>query len=316
MSIFEERNRAIIEAAKLYYIDGYSQKEIAVVLNVSRATVSRLLNRALKSGVVTITVRDPQTRAPDIANRIRDRYGVKAVYIAETARERELTRKNVGELAAKVLEGAFTQNMYLGVFRGEILYYTARSIANPRNCRIDLVQLAGACSDCVSNIEGVRLMLRFQQKMLGDCHALNAPIIVRDRQVREMLLAEGIIRKTMQLYPSLRACLFEIEDARLGFDHRPRAPWLTRNDALRLCKMNVQGGICGICFDSYGQCCDAGINDRRLGISAEEIKQIPMAIGVSCGDDMCAATEAVLNSGLLDVLIVDEALAAALASDQ
>lgn len=312
MNVHENQERTIIEAAKLYYIEGYSQKDIATTINVSRATVSRLLNKAIKSGIVTITIKDPQTRVPEIANRIRNKYNLKAVYIAETARERDITRKNVGDLTANILEDIFVQNMYLGVARGAITYYTARSIVNQHNYRVDLVQMVGSGFDCVSNIEGARLMLRFQQKTLGNCHVLNAPIMVRNRQTRDTLIEEDSIRKTMNLYRLLGVGLFKIDNVRSNLSYQLCDPWITRADALQLRELSAVGSICGLYFDKHGQCCSAGINDRRIGIAMEEIRKIPLAIGMTCGDNMSAATDAVLKSGLLNALIIDEELAMSL----
>lgn len=54
---------AMAEAARLYYLQRCSVDQIARALQVSPATVSRLLKDARAQGIVEIRVRDP--RLPD-----------------------------------------------------------------------------------------------------------------------------------------------------------------------------------------------------------------------------------------------------------
>ena len=49
------------EAARLYYLHRHSVDEVARALQVSPATVSRLLRDARDQGIVEIRVRDPRT---------------------------------------------------------------------------------------------------------------------------------------------------------------------------------------------------------------------------------------------------------------
>lgn len=53
-----EKQQLSIEAARLYYQSDYSQQQIAEQLNISRPTVSRLLQYAKEKGYVQIRVMD------------------------------------------------------------------------------------------------------------------------------------------------------------------------------------------------------------------------------------------------------------------
>ena len=53
------KNKIAISAAKLYYQSGYSQTEIAKELNLSRPSVSRILQYAKDMGFVRIEIFDP-----------------------------------------------------------------------------------------------------------------------------------------------------------------------------------------------------------------------------------------------------------------
>jgi len=51
--------RLIARVARMYYEWNLRQSEIAKQLGLSQATVSRLLNRSIKEGIIRISVRKP-----------------------------------------------------------------------------------------------------------------------------------------------------------------------------------------------------------------------------------------------------------------
>ena len=54
-----ERTDLLVRVAELYYEQGLNQNEVAKLLNVSRPTVSRLLDEAKEAGVVEIVIHSP-----------------------------------------------------------------------------------------------------------------------------------------------------------------------------------------------------------------------------------------------------------------
>ena len=63
-----QKNKDSIKIAKLYYQEGLSQEAIAKKLNISRPTISRLLNHAKNQGFVTIKIDDPYQDAESLAS--------------------------------------------------------------------------------------------------------------------------------------------------------------------------------------------------------------------------------------------------------
>ena len=54
----EERKNIAITVAKMYYIHGESQEQIAVATGMSRSNISRILRKCIQDGVVEIVVHD------------------------------------------------------------------------------------------------------------------------------------------------------------------------------------------------------------------------------------------------------------------
>lgn len=69
-----EKQQLSIEAARLYYLSDYSQQEIAKQLDLSRPTVSRLLQYAKEKGYVQITVMDPFEDLNELSLLLKEKY--------------------------------------------------------------------------------------------------------------------------------------------------------------------------------------------------------------------------------------------------
>ncbi len=55
---------ALIKAARMYFLDGRSQDDVARALGTSRSNVSRMLSAARAQGIVEIRVQEQTSRAP------------------------------------------------------------------------------------------------------------------------------------------------------------------------------------------------------------------------------------------------------------
>lgn len=71
-----EKQQFSIEAARLYYQSDYSQQQIAEQLNISRPTVSRLLQYAKEKGYVQIRVMDPFEDLDALGSILEEKYGL------------------------------------------------------------------------------------------------------------------------------------------------------------------------------------------------------------------------------------------------
>src|SRR5689334_23885990 len=73
---------SLVKAARMYFLDGRSQDDIARVLGTSRSNVSRMLTAARAQGVVEIRVHDQTARAMELEQALRDAFGLAQVRVA------------------------------------------------------------------------------------------------------------------------------------------------------------------------------------------------------------------------------------------
>ena len=77
----EEKDKLSIEVAELYYQLNYSQQQIANQLEISRPTVSRLLQYAKDKGYVQIKVSDPFMDLESLEEKLSLKYQLKEVNV-------------------------------------------------------------------------------------------------------------------------------------------------------------------------------------------------------------------------------------------
>lgn len=307
----EERKTLAVEIAKLYYIDHMSQDEIAKLTQMSRANVSRILNKCVSDGIVEISVHDTLSKRPELARKIQLAFGLSEVIIAPSSSSLERTYRNMGEQIAKYLMRILRNGMLFGVNKGRASYYAARSIENKLNLHVDVIQLQGAVSHKATSEDGQGLASLFASKLNGTAYVLNAPLMVKSKQTKLALLQSEMIGSVFQRYAGVDTALIEIERPRVHAWDAYRLPWLARADMLQLEEMDVVSCLCGYFYDAQGNPCNVGIHERMFAADAKLIRDKIFSIGVASGESFYMATLSVLRAGMLNTLILDEKLAAA-----
>jgi len=97
---------------------------------------------------------------------------------------------------------------------------------------------------------------------------------------------------------------------------------ITRAELDGLLRNGAVGDIALRYYDASGECIESDINDRIIGMTLriigmtlEQIKQVPKVVGVSGGPDKLPAIRAALRGQLINVLITDSATAEGLLED-
>src|SRR5579872_4950309 len=75
--------RLLARVARLYYGQGLRQSEITDRLNVHQSTVSRLLKRAEKEGIVRISFSMPSGLHPDLEDQLESAFGLREAIVVD-----------------------------------------------------------------------------------------------------------------------------------------------------------------------------------------------------------------------------------------
>jgi DNA-binding transcriptional regulator LsrR (DeoR family) len=165
---------ALIKAARMYFLDGRSQDDVARALGTSRSNVSRMLTAAQAQGIVEIRVHDQTSRE----NALREQFELAHVRVA-ALRPGVDAQAAAGDLAAQWLDESLRDGQVLGLSWGTSLQAVLASFSVDQPRSVELVPLIGGLSTVVSLVSGEELVRELAGKLGATYRYLHAPGVLR-----------------------------------------------------------------------------------------------------------------------------------------
>jgi len=300
-----DKRDLLIAVAKMYYIEGLSQQEIAQKVHVSRPTVSRMLSTALREGIVQIRIDDVSSYGLDLARRLRQRFGVHAIVVPGSDNPEE-SKQNVGAAAARYLEANVPSGSLLGIAWGSTLSQVVKNIRPNTVKKIDVIQLIGGMSDRTKDTDANAMALMLSRALGGDSYLLQAPFMVQSKVLRDLLMDEPHIREHFAKIQECSVAVVGLGSTNPELSAQFRTGHITYEDAKRLRSEGAVGDICGRYIDIQGNQCHTALSDRMIAVTLEDLKKIPVVVGVASGRMKTDIITGALRGRYIDVLVTDE----------
>lgn len=298
--------------ARLYYLDGLDQRQIAEILGVSRSTVSRLLTAARERGIVRISVDPFDPRDSALERELQERLGLsRAIVIKAMSSQIDSVRRTIGYFAAPLVNELIRPRVTIGIAGGRTVGELVSALPRLNADRdVRVVQLMGYIDPTARRADAPELGRALAERYGGSFLTLHAPAFLGDRQTRDALRAHEHIRLLWSQFSQLDLALVGV--GTLEESMFAERGVLGRDELARLRAAGAVGEICGRFFDRDGQECATDFRDRVIGIELDMLRQGPDVIAVTNGPGRGAAVLAALRGGLVTSLITDDAGATAL----
>ena len=296
-------------AARLYYIDGLGQSEVARFTKVSQAKVSRLLAAARERGIVCISVAEYEPRNQALEAGLRKEFKLSNVAVIKTldGATTEDARRAVGHFGAAFVAALLPAKSVVAIAGGRTIRELVQLLPEDKGRHLTVVQAMGSIDSSIGPEDALELGRILARRSGGRFQTLNAPAFVPDRKTRDAFLALPQIR-------SVREQLAQAKVAIVGVGTPSNSVFAARGvfspgDIEKLAACGAVGEICGRFYDQNGRECASPWRDRVLSIDLEQIRRIPQVIGVVAGGNRSAAIAAAIRGGLLKSLVIDETAA-------
>lgn len=306
--VVRRSHEQLAEAARLYYLDGLTQSQVAVAIDTTRSNVSRMLEAARDEGIVRISVEHPLARRRDVEHRLVTAFGLhEAVVLAPSAGD---TVGRLGQLGARWLAGQLRDGLRVAVSWGRTLQALVEHVEPTRSHTVDVVQLGGDL-DLDPRLCGHELVRQFAARLGATYSYIHAPAIVDGPGTVDALAGSDEIARQLQ-----RARAADLALVGVGaFDHGSSAALLdraalSRAERRRFDAADPAGELCARFYDDEGREIDSPLRRRVLGVGLEDLRRIPRVAAVACGRHKARAVAGALRGGLVDVLICDAPAAA------
>ncbi len=302
-----EELRLLAKVAHLYYEQGLNQSAIASRLDLSQATISRLLKRALTEGIVRITVSMPSGVFASLESDLQAKYDLKEAIVVDCAPDDESIQRSIGVAAAFYLENTVKSNEVIGIssWSATLLAMVDAMRPLPRSTGAQVVQILGGIGQSDAEVHATRLTDRLAKLVQGTARFLTAPGVVGSADARQILLDDPFVAGTIALFEQVTLALVGIgavEPSRL----LARSGNIFSADELDLLRnRGAVGDICLRFFDAGGQPVQVALNERVIGMTLAQLQKARRSVGIAGGQRKHAAIRGALAGGWVNVLITD-----------
>lgn len=299
-------------AARLYYLDGLGQAEVARMVKVSQAKVSRLLAQARERGIVRISVAEYEPRHTDLEQALCQRFGLRGAAVIKVVEggNADDARRAVGYFGAPYVSSLIPPRSMVAIAGGRTIHELIQPWPEDTSRGISVVQAMGTIDFTPGPVDAVELGRTLARRSGGFFMTLNTPAFVADKRTRDSFLAHEQIQMVWQR-------MKQIDVALIGIGTLDNSVFVDRgvlkeNDVPDLKRHGAVGEICGRFFDANGNECDTPWKERVISIDLPLLARVPQVIGVVAGTDRSAAIVAAIRGNLMKTLVIDEAGARAL----
>jgi DNA-binding transcriptional regulator LsrR (DeoR family) len=294
--------------SKLYYEQLLTQQEISDKLGLSRPKISRLLKQARNEGIIKINVLPIVGVHTDLEDAVEQKYQLKEVVIvdvSESSSQNEISRE-IGTAAANYFCDVISDRSVIGISWGTTLQAMVDALPKMDLREMQIVQLIGGLGKPESEAHVNYILRRLFAQTRSKLSILNFPGIVDNVDVKTVVMTDSHVREVFNQYKKISIAFVGI-----GV---PTPDSVVMRDGSILSQMELdtllsRGAVADIClrfFNKEGIAISSDVNNRVVGITLEDLKQIHRIVGVAGGPAKEDGIRAALNGKLINVLITDQ----------
>ncbi|MBT2696596.1 sugar-binding transcriptional regulator [Bacillus sp. ISL-40] len=307
---FEDR-RILVKIAEMYYEEGATQSQIADEIGVSRSLISKYLAKAKELGIVEIIIHD-ETIHPyrQLEGKLERLYGLREVMCIPSLGN-ESSKNRLGAAASKYLLRVIRDGQTIGVSSGTTLHEVAEVMStNQQFPSVTFVPLVGGMGNERVDIHANTLVAKFAGALQAQYKLLHAPVMVDSKEAKEIFMRQSSIQDIFDLAVKANIAIVGIGGTP---EHSTMVKsYLGQETQEYFNQTDVVGDICYNFINKKGETSSNSWNERVISLRLEQLRDIPLVVGVACGLEKVQAIKAALEGKLVHVLITDELTAKAL----
>lgn len=314
-STAQEELRLMTKIAYLYHMQNLKQSEIAEQLDLSQATVSRILKRAEEEDIVRTTVNIPTGVYSGLEDELCSKYGLKSAIVVHCEDESdEAVVHYLGSAAAYYVETTLGRGEVVGLssWSSTLLGMVNSMHRLPKASRAKVVQMLGGMGNPAAKVYAARITEQFADLVQGDPVYLPAPGLARTEQVCDDLMTDPYVREAFNLFDKITLAIVGIGSVEPSKLLASSGNVFSTDELNDLQKASAVGDICLRFFDVDGALVNLPLDRRVVSIQLNQLAQSKRIIGVAGGRRKIYAIRGALNGKHINVLITDHISASAL----
>lgn len=301
----------MVRIAKLYYELGMTQQAIAKQENISRPTVSRILDQAMKEGVVQVTIKYPLTSVTDLEEKLQSLFGLQKVFVTPVlVSKQEQILSDVGQALSDYLSSQLKEGQTIGVSWGTSLTQVTKHLPVRPKKGVRVVQLNGGVSKKPFATNAMQILEEFAKAFSAQPYSLSVPTIVDSEEIAQAIRSDSHVREVLDMAEKADIAVFGI--GRPSYQSvLYSAGYFQFEEYDQLIANGAVGDICSRYFTIDGSICDPALDARTISVSRSALQTVPHSIAIASGVQKVSAIIGALRGKWINTLFTDEQTARA-----
>ena len=287
------------EAAILYYEKKHTQNEIANIMKLSRQTVSKILNDAVKENIVEIRINNPEITCKELEQEICKKFNIKSAIVCGVSTDEEslcnlMTVKNAAQYIYSLIK---TGNQKIAISWGRTVQLLISEFPISNTAGNIVFPLFGATDQEQAYYMSNELARSFADKI--GAKAKYAWFPYRPDSVEDCKL----FKKT-SYYKKLNDLWNDIDIAIVGIGNREIIQTFGKVFGYNEKCASAIGDVSTHFFDEDGNIVE--LYENTLCAERDNLKNAKQTIAVASGKAKTEAIIGALRTQMIDTLITDE----------
>ncbi|CEI83381.1 DeoR family transcriptional regulator [Oceanobacillus oncorhynchi subsp. incaldanensis] len=300
-----EERRLMTKVVKLYYLEGWTQTEIAKKINKSRPIVSKLLKQAKEKQIVEIYLKDSTVHTVQLERELEQKYNLKEAIVIESAHSGpELIMRKLGVVTARYIEKKLDQINTIGISWGTSVYAVVEAFQYQANKPVHLIPLIGGIGQNYIGYHTNSLLFELAQKLNSTSSYLYAPAVVESEELRNHIVRSKDVKEVLTKGKQVDIAIVGIGNPGIQ-NTMTEMGYLLEEDQQSLLNAGAIGDINSNFFNKDGELVDHPLNNRTVGVKLEDIKNISEVITIVRGDYKLFPLHVALENNFITTLVID-----------
>lgn len=200
-----------LRVAEMYYQDNESQSVIAESLNISRPTVSRLLQYAKDAGIVKIQIINPVVSIQVLAEKLQAKYGIEFHVVPNKYVGTTAIQDSVGKYAADYLTTIVKPQDIIGIGWGKTIHSVTKHLDDQFVPGVRVVQLKGSVSFANEKTYAHESVDELAKAYHVTPEYLPLPVIFDNVTTKQMVEQDRYINNILMLGKRANVALFTVD---------------------------------------------------------------------------------------------------------
>lgn len=302
----------MIRIAKKYYNVGLSQEQISIEEDISKSTVSRILDKAEKLGYIKHELIYPVKSVALQEELLKKYFDIEHIFVSPLVVDNKaICLMDTCKMVVEDLNKIVSDNDIISVSWGRTMEQLAKLLVQPvpHKKGVKVVQLNGSIATSVLSTKTASILQKFTQAYSGIGYMIAAPALVDNKNIAKAIMSDSRIKTVLELAKKANIAVFSIGQISENSVLIERGS-ITLEDVEMLKKVGAVGDICTRYFDIEGNLVNNEYNARTIGIELTDLKEKKLRIGIAVGSEKADAIIGALRGGYMTSLYTDEKTAA------